>query len=307
MFSINRRAFLRAASGIALATTRSVVSPQAFGATNVLRHPTLGSPSEAPVDTLLLLANDCSGSMNYEELEIQRLGTAEALCDPQVRHTIRNMGEDGSVGIAVLEWGSRAKLALPWMDARSHDRTESFDTKLDRIADEIRGIKPSGMGETFTGTMMNFSKDIFIRSPWEAMSNKVLDISTDGDANGGDNVEEALKGLEEEGVTVNALAFVDISIYDRGAPSYMSQQLMDFLEGRVISRGGVMRDAGPDEQFSVISRKGRVYTVAHKEQGAYLPLKDAFRTALQRKLISELAMNEHPPTAIPEIKPARLG
>jgi len=59
---------------------------------------------EFDVDVELVFATDGSGSIDDEELRLQREGYAKALADPRVQQVIRG-GVTGRIAVAFVEWG----------------------------------------------------------------------------------------------------------------------------------------------------------------------------------------------------------
>ncbi len=57
------------------------------------------------VDLELVLAADGSGSIDYEELKLQRDGYARAITSRRIIEAIQ-FGPRGSIAIAYVEWGS---------------------------------------------------------------------------------------------------------------------------------------------------------------------------------------------------------
>src|SRR6185295_11220770 len=70
-----------------------------------------GWPTSAPaadikqVDLKLVLATDVSGSIDNEELRLEREGTAEAFLDPNVIQAIQG-GALGQIAVAMLDFSS---------------------------------------------------------------------------------------------------------------------------------------------------------------------------------------------------------
>src|SRR5690349_18468902 len=79
--------------------------------------PPLCSPASAAdyVDVKLVLATDVSGSINNDELWLERTGTATAFLDPNVITAIKG-GALGRIAVTMLDFSSPGfgKTMIPW-------------------------------------------------------------------------------------------------------------------------------------------------------------------------------------------------
>ena len=75
----------------------------------------------------LVLATDVSGSINDEEAELQRLGTAEAFVDPDVIKSIQG-GALGRIAVAMLDFSSPEydKVIIDWHIIRDKASATAF-------------------------------------------------------------------------------------------------------------------------------------------------------------------------------------
>jgi len=76
---------------------------------------TLSAPAAQQVDLKLVLATDVSGSINDEEADLQRQGTADAFADPEVIKSIQS-GALGRIAVAMIDFSSPEydKVVLDW-------------------------------------------------------------------------------------------------------------------------------------------------------------------------------------------------
>src|SRR5690242_8550446 len=72
-----------------------------------------GGPTQ--VDLKLVLAVDVSRSIDYEEFQLEREGTAEAFADPEVLKAIQS-GSIGSIAVAMFDFSSPEydKIVIDW-------------------------------------------------------------------------------------------------------------------------------------------------------------------------------------------------
>ncbi|MBP5855377.1 DUF1194 domain-containing protein [Marivibrio halodurans] len=155
------------------------------------------------VDLLLVLAIDCSYSVDTQEYDLQRQGIAHALRDPEIRQAI-SAGPYASIAIAVVQWSSATSqvLALPWTLL---DGPASIDAAIARIGGLKRATRD---GATAISTAIGYSLGVLDRSPYRAVR-RIIDISGDGRHNNGPDLEHFRLTAAARGVTVNALAILN--------------------------------------------------------------------------------------------------
>ena len=85
------------------------------------------APAPAQVDLKLVLATDVSRSMNNDEFQIEREGTAEAFLDPQVIAAIQS-GSLGRIAVAMFDFSSPEddKLVVGWRIIRDRASAAAF-------------------------------------------------------------------------------------------------------------------------------------------------------------------------------------
>lgn len=155
-----------------------------------------------PVDLLLVLAIDASGSIDAEEFRLQREGCAEALSHPAVLAAIRG-GPRGAIGIALVEWGAPggAATVVDWM------RVAEPASAL-AAGDAIRAAPRSRQSWNAIGDAIDHAARLIAAAPFTA-DEKVIDIS--GDAPDMRGLRAASVGRDDAvaaGITVNALAIL---------------------------------------------------------------------------------------------------
>lgn len=251
------------------------------------RHPTLASSSADDVEVLLLLAMDASGSMSEEEWGIQVRATAAALLSEQVRSAIRcksSLTGNRSVAIAVVDFSDQPKLRIPWVDLRPTSCSEpdpEFDRKVELLAAEIATLKRSSSGSTHLGNMLQYSVAVFANAPWNVTERRVMDISGDGENNGGAPTAPGREALMKFGVTINGIAIVN-----------EEEKLDSYYMKEIVSNPVEVR---PSEDRRSTSLQGQVWQVAKNLQGTNntaMVLYDfgyRLETALRQKISMETA------------------
>ena len=175
----------------------------------------IGAPGPAAAQTVvdleLVLAIDCSYSVDAGEFERQRDGLALAFQNPQILKSIRQ-GPLGVIAITVVEWSSARSqiIAVPW--TLVYDEATSLDLAA-RIAAIPRltadgATSMSAMIEV--GVAMLGNNDI-------VSERQVIDISADGYNNNGNPMALLTRHAERNGVIINGLAITheheDMDIY----------------------------------------------------------------------------------------------
>jgi hypothetical protein len=98
------------------------------------------------VDVALVLAIDASGSIDYEEAELQRKGIAEAILSKEVQDAIKS-GSLGRIGIAAVYFSSRqfGVMSVPvnWMVIRDQKSAEDFVRTLIAAVQSAPGRQPT--------------------------------------------------------------------------------------------------------------------------------------------------------------------
>ena len=162
------------------------------------------------VDLALVLAIDCSYSVDATEFQLQLRGTGQALLDSKTFEAI-SRGPNQKIAISVFLWSDPESqfVIVPWhLIARPSDAVEVADILL-RVPRNIY------RGTTATGSALLFAKSLLATAP--SAIRRVVDVSTDGVRNTGVDVAAARDALVADGITVNGLAIEnevkDISEY----------------------------------------------------------------------------------------------
>ena len=151
------------------------------------------------VDLELVLAVDCSLSINDTEYRLQVEGTAAAIADRAVIRAIRG-GEFGRIAVTYVQW------AGPRQQAQTIDWTliDGEVTAL-RFARLLRSMARPFWGDaTSISAAIDFCRPLFARNVFEG-SRRTVDVSGDGINNAGRTPESARDEAVENGIIVNGL------------------------------------------------------------------------------------------------------
>jgi hypothetical protein len=165
------------------------------------------------VDLNLVLAVDCSGSVDAREFALQLDGIASAIRDPEVLAAIA-AGPHKSIGVSLLLWADpdEPKLTSPWQIIDGTDAAQSF-------ADELAKSNIRIGGGTGIGVAIGYGISVLKSSPFTSTRN-VIDVSGDGEESW-ELREPRFKLLQaralarDNNVTVNGLAIMqDVKTLD---------------------------------------------------------------------------------------------
>lgn len=162
--------------------------------------------AEAVVDLALVLAIDCSFSVDSEEFHLQMTGLGLAFTRNDVKQAIAG-GPLHSIAVAAMQWSDLENQVqiLPWTILASDADAEALGN---RLAATPRRPSPGG---TAVGAALLYSAAMFAAAP--AATRRVIDISSDGRSNGGVPASLARDEVVARGITINALAIVNEDPY----------------------------------------------------------------------------------------------
>jgi hypothetical protein len=167
----------------------------AFGVLALL----LGSAAAETVDLELVFAADGSGSIDEDELRLQRRGWADALASKEVLDGIRD-GPTGAIAVAYMEWGGPQSqvLIVDWHVIRD-------EVGAKRFAEKLLGAPRGATGYNSISNAIDFSVRLVETNTHDA-PRKIVDVSGDGPNVGGRSLEAARAEAVAKGFTINALA-----------------------------------------------------------------------------------------------------
>ena len=164
---------------------------------------TPAAQSSRLVDLELVLAIDCSYSVDAGEFELQRIGLAEAFINPAVLAAILT-GEHKAIGVTVVEWSGAGTQAvvIPWTTV--HDAASAV-----ALAARIEAVpRLTQEGATSISSMIEFGLALFDANRLAGVR-RVIDISADGRNNTGRRIGSVAPLAMILGVTVNGLAILN--------------------------------------------------------------------------------------------------
>ncbi len=184
-------------------------------------------------ETALLLAIDVSNSVDGAEYRLQADGLADAMRDPQI---IETMIAD-QVAVAVVQWSGVGEqfIAIPWTRI-THEAQAAQVSAQARSMD--RAFILSG---TATGDVIRYAVPMFDQVP--DCKRKVIDISTDGTANAGDDVRLIRTMAQRAGVTINGIGIESMGL-----------TITNYLRAAVITGDGFVMTARTHRDYPAAIR-----------------------------------------------------
>ena len=157
-----------------------------------------------PVDLLLVLAVDASGSVSMDRFDLQTRGYAAAFANPRVIQAIRS-GPLQAIAVAMVQWtGPRLQTdVLPWTVVDSEAAALDLSRRLGATRRTLFG------GGTSISGAIDHSVALIRASGIEA-TRSVIDISGDGSNNNGRSVTAARDEAVAQGISINGLPILTI-------------------------------------------------------------------------------------------------
>ncbi len=182
---------------------RGAIGGIALVATAVLT----GGQARQAVDLTLVLAIDCSYSVNDAEFRQQMEGLARAFRHPDVVAAIM-AGPKGRIAVVVMQWsGANVQaVAVPWMLVDGERSASDFAGRIESSGRHIED------GSTSISAAIDAGLVLQLRSPY-AGARAVIDISGDGDNNNGGPPDASRDRAVAAGITVNGLVILNDLFY----------------------------------------------------------------------------------------------
>lgn len=177
------------------------VAAAAFALALLLPQPKSGA-QESAVDLALVLAVDCSFSVDSQEFRLQMEGLGRAFLRPEVKKAIR-AGYQQRIAVIVMQWSDEGNqlVVLPWT-------VLAGDADADEVGNILK-VMPRRLAEggTSISTALAFGQALFATAP--KAERRVIDVSSDGRNNIGPPVDAARDRVVAAGITINALAILN--------------------------------------------------------------------------------------------------
>ena len=154
------------------------------------------------VDLALVLAVDCSFSVDLSEFALQMEGLGQAFRHPDVKRAI-SLGNLQRIAVSVVQWSDESNQAvvLPWTIIASDDDAELLGERL--------AVMPRQLAEggTSISSALLYSAALLSKAP--SSPRQVIDVSSDGRNNVGVPVQAVRDRIVAQGITINALTILN--------------------------------------------------------------------------------------------------
>ena len=160
-------------------------------------------------DLELVLMADASGSIDPEELLLQRRGYAQAITDPDVIAAIQNTAY-GSIAVTYVEWAANQAVIVDWTRIDGPEAAAIFAAQLEN---PVR----RALGRNAIGSALLRGKQLIEENDIEGWR-RVIDFSGDSVNNwSGPSIAEARALVLAAGITINGLPLMLTDDMGRGA------------------------------------------------------------------------------------------
>ncbi len=162
----------------------------------------LALPAQAQEPTVaveLVLALDASASVDRQEFERQVEGLSRAFRDPEVQKAVENLKPLGAA-VAVVQWGGpgETRVVLPFTRLDTARDSKAFGFRMSLIH---RWLWASS---TSIATGITDSVSLIEENGIDGQR-RVIDVSGDGEDNGGTDLEAARQMAHAKGIVINGL------------------------------------------------------------------------------------------------------
>jgi hypothetical protein len=184
-----RSAVIRWSAAVAIAAGALTLAPQLRSQDN-------------EVDLALVLAIDCSFSVDANEFRLQMEGLGRALMHPEVKEAIRK-GSRQKIAVAAMQWSDEGNqmIVLPWTIVAGDADADETGLILSRMPRRL------AEGGTSISAALIFAEAMLSEAP--SAERRVIDVSSDGRNNIGPPVSIARDRVVGRGITINGLAILN--------------------------------------------------------------------------------------------------
>lgn len=222
-------------------------------ATLLLLFAATSTTAREAVDLELVFAADGSGSIDDDELALQRAGYAAALTHPTVLSAIRG-GYHQKIAVAYVEWAAPESqhTVVDWTVIRDEGSALAFGKML-------TAAPRQAWGSNSISNAIHYSANLIETNNFEGVR-KVIDVSGDGPQRNGRPLELVRQATLLKGITINALVVISPG---GGYPGPGGEPLSEHYANDVIGGfGAFMMSVGSRAEFADAILKKMILEVA---------------------------------------------
>ena len=160
------------------------------------------SAQQPEVDLALVLAIDCSFSVDSNEFRQQMEGLGLAFRSKEVKEAI-SKGPAGRIAVTAIQWSDERNqmIVVPWTEIASEADADALGVLLQAMPRRL------AEGGTSISSALMFSAALLTQAP--SAERRVVDMSSDGRNNTGPPVSTVRDRLVANGITINALTILN--------------------------------------------------------------------------------------------------
>lgn len=161
-----------------------------------------GRAQNDDVDLALVLAIDCSFSVDSGEFAQQMEGLGRAFMRPEVKKAIAQ-GTRQRIAVAAIQWSDdrNQMVIVPWTIISGGPDADELGQRLVSMGRQLKE------GGTSISTALSFSASLLQLAP--VAERKVIDVSTDGRNNSGPPVAPVRDRVVAQGITINGITILN--------------------------------------------------------------------------------------------------
>jgi len=161
-----------------------------------------GRAQDYDVDLALVLAIDCSFSVDAGEFQLQMEGLGRAFLRQEVKQAIRQ-GNRQRIAVTAIQWSDENNqlVILPWTVIAGDADADELGMILQRMPRRL------AEGGTSISTALLYYERLFDTAP--SAERRVIDVSSDGRNNIGPPVAAVRNRVVARGITINGLVILN--------------------------------------------------------------------------------------------------
>ena len=154
------------------------------------------------VDLALVLAIDCSFSVDSHEFELQMQGLGRAFMREEIKQAIAQ-GARQRIAVTAIQWSDEEHQAviLPWTIVAGSADADELGIRLGTLTRRLT------QGGTSISAALMYSASLFDAAP--SAERRVIDVSSDGRNNSGPSVQPVRDRIVARGITINGLTIIN--------------------------------------------------------------------------------------------------
>jgi len=161
-----------------------------------------GQGADFDVDLALVLAIDCSFSVDSREFRLQMEGLGRAFQRPEIKKAILQ-GTRQRIAVAAIQWSddNNQTVVVPWTVIAGDADAEELGQALAVLPRKL------AQGGTSISAALLYAAALLDAAP--AAERRVVDVSSDGRNNSGASVQPVRDRVVGQGITINGLTIIN--------------------------------------------------------------------------------------------------